>query len=130
MTSHKPRLSAGSSLPVRTSGYGSAAALTFAAAVAAVPGVAGAGHAAGGAGPGPAALASPRLPTITSTAPPARSTSPSAAMPIRAGSSQSTLMPIRASTSTPRLASAFIKTTVQSPLSTSQVSSSACTAVT
>ncbi len=39
------------------------------------------------------------------------------------GSSQPTLMPRRASTSTPRLASAFITTTVQSPDSTSHTSS-------
>ena len=49
--------------------------------------------------------------------------------PIRAGSNQSTLIPSRASTSTPRLASAFINTTVQSPLSTSHVSSSAVSVV-
>ena len=50
--------------------------------------------------------------------------------PMSAGSNQSTLIPSRASTSTPRLASAFINTTVQSPLSTSQVSSSAVVVVT
>ena len=51
-------------------------------------------------------------------------------IPIRAGSSQSILIPRRASRSTPRLPSAFINTTVQSPLSTSQVNSSGSVAVT
>ena len=40
-----------------------------------------------------------------------------------AGRNQPTLMPSRASTSTPSLASTFMTTTVQSPLSTSHVRS-------
>ena len=108
---------------MRRSGYGSGGGGTSTAgAVGAIPGVAGAGHADGGAGNRLRRPGRPRLPTITSTVPPASRTSPPAMRPIRAGSSQSTLIPSRASTSTPRLASAFINTTVQSPLSTSHVS--------
>ena len=56
--------------------------------------VAGAGHcAAAAAGTGSPCRASPRPPKITSTAPPARTTSPAMSRPIRAGSNQSTLIP-------------------------------------
>ena len=74
--------------------------------------------------------ARPRLPKMMRVVPPASRTSPTAMIPIRAGSSQSILIPRRASRSTPRLPSAFISTTVQSPLSTSQVNSSGSVVVT
>ena len=60
---------------------------------------------------------------IASTVPPASRISPAMVRPIAAGRNQPTLMPRRASRSTPRVESAFITTTVQSPLSTFHVRS-------
>ena len=100
---------------------------TATAASAGAPGTTGGGNGAmpAGATSGSAgARASPRPAMMASAVPPMSSTRPTARRVIAAGRNQPTLMPGRASVSTPLVASAFMTTTVHSPLSTSRVRSS------